>query len=64
MILPLGPPGAGKSTLKRRLLDMPLPEVSFSTPVADVPLQVAMIRDSKEGVRSSCSFSQPVAVEK
>ena len=50
MILPLGPPGAGKSTLKRRLLDMPLPEVSFSTPVADVPLQVAMIRDSKEGV--------------
>ena len=46
----LGPPGAGKSTLKRRLLDMPLPEVSFSTPVADAPLQVAMIRDSKEGV--------------
>ena len=29
---------------------MPLPETSFSTPVADAPLQVAMIRDSKKQV--------------
>ena len=49
-MLPLGPPGAGKSTLKKRLLDEPLQQTSYSTGVADAPLQVAMIGDSREGV--------------
>ena len=35
-----GPPGAGKSTLKKKLLDESLTEPSFSTGVADAAVQV------------------------
>ena len=32
----IGPPQVGKSTVRRRLLDLPLPEVSSSTPVMEM----------------------------
>ena len=38
----IGPPQVGKSTVRRRLLDLPLPEVSSSTPVMETADTVSL----------------------
>ena len=51
----IGPPQVGKSTVRRRLLDLPLPEVSSSTPVMETADTVSLC----PSVRTTLSEAGP-----
>ena len=52
-----GPPGSGKSTLLKKLLNLPLSEVSYSTDVCEAPVAVSSFRNIQQQKAVGDSFS-------